>query len=92
MGCWASKFEELGGYDEDLHGHGHQDVDLRSRFKAAPGGEVVNALDATWRRFSAGWSVCNDENGDLKKAYNEAKMKNTHPDFKNKLSWGQVCI
>ena len=90
MGCWAKRFEELGGYDEDLHGHGHQDVDLRSRFKAAPGGAVVNALDATWRRFSAGWSVCNDENGDLKKAYNEAKMKNTHPKFKNNLSWGQL--
>ena len=90
MGCWSARFEELGGYDEDLHGHGHQDVDLRTRFKNADGGAVVNGLDDTWRRFSAGWSVCNDPDGNYKKAYNEAKMVNTHPDFKNRLSWGQL--
>ena len=69
MGCWARRFLQLGGYDEDLRGHGHQDVDLARRFEKAAGGAVVRqGLTPAWRRFSAGWSVCNDPNNDLKKS------------------------
>ena len=89
MGYWAEAFKALNGYDQGMRGMGYQDVDLRFRFKKTTGFTQENALSRDWKRFSAGFSLCNDPEGDATKAFNLAKIKNCDPSLKIK-SWGQI--
>ena len=66
MGMWESAFRMVDGYDEDMLGHGAQDIDLKNRFASHPLTSAERALVwvpemGHWRRHSAGWSVCNDK-------------------------------
>ncbi|MCP4242814.1 MAG: hypothetical protein GY772_19850 [bacterium] len=90
MGYWATGFEYFCGYDESLRGRGHQDVDLRRRFEKTDDYAVVRALSAAGTRFTAGYSVSNDPDGDPTKAFNLSKIVNCDPKDVQGKSWGSM--
>ena len=79
MGCWASSFWYVNGYGQSLRGCGYQDIAFLETFRKIPGYTVVKPLNKDGRKFSAGWSMCNGKDGDLTKAYNQAKVNNCDP-------------
>ncbi len=92
MGYWESSFRLVNGYDEDMKGNGSEDIDLKYRFQQHPALSVERALvfkEECWRRFSAGWSVCNDIGGDEVKGLAEAKMVNVDPEISQGRGWGK---
>ena len=92
MGYWESSFRKLNGYDEDMQGNGSEDIDLKYRYARFPGYVTERGLvlkEHTWYRCNAGWSVCNDIDGDVKKGLAESKMLNVAPEVRQGKSWGQ---
>ena len=92
MGCFETAFRMVNGYDEDMTGNGAEDIDLKSRFHSHKDLCIERGLvykDWNWRRFSAGWSVCNDINGHATRGLNEAKMINVAPEVAQGKSWGK---
>ena len=97
MGYWESSFRKLNGYDEDMQGNGSEDIDLKYRYnqlRSTYGKWVVTERglvfkEHQWRRCNAGWSVCNDIDGDVKKGLAESKMLHVAPEVGQGKSWGQ---
>ena len=92
MGYFENAFRLVNGYDEDMKGNGSEDIDLKYRFQAHPLLSVERALvfkDGQRRRFSSGWSVCNDPGGDEVKGIGDAKLTHVNPDLTQGKSWGK---
>ncbi len=51
MGCWATTFAQLGGYNEKMLPMGYQEVDMRERTKLLPNSRGVVVITR-----SAGYS------------------------------------
>ena len=97
MGYWEETFRKINGYDEDMKGNGSEDIDLKYRYnqlRSTYGKWVVTERglvfkEHQWRRCNAGWSVCNDIDGDVKKGLAESKMLHVAPEVGQGKSWGQ---
>ena len=92
IGYWENAFRLVNGYDEDMKGNGSEDIDLKWRFKAHPllsVGRVVVFKDGEWRRFSSGWSVCNDPGGDDVNGICDAKLTHVDPSVTQGKTWGK---
>ena len=94
MGYWKDSFMRLNGYDEDMTGNGSEDIDLKYRYQKTPEycverGLVYKPDKGTRCKFSAGWSVCNDPGGNVRRGLDEAKIVNVRPDIVSGKSWGK---
>ena len=88
MGCWSDRFIQLNGYDEDMKGHGSQDIDIKYRFNDSPPYKAERGL-VFGKRCNAGWSVNNDEGGNETLGWAAAKMVNVNPEVSQGRTWGQ---
>ena len=94
MGYWKDSFMRLNGYDEDMTGNGSEDIDLKYRYQKTPEycveqGLVYKPDKGTRCKFSAGWSVCNDPGGNVRRGLDEAKIVNVRLDIVSGKSWGK---